>query len=87
MREEITNLYELSDGWESVCRIDLPLLEQYDYLELNVIKHHLLSQAKHGLLYFTVIIKGHRVRAMLDSGATRDIIDAGLQRKLCLEAQ
>ena len=94
MREEITNLYELSDGWDDsdddsgpqrrhkVCLLDL---DKYDYLELNVIKHHLLSQSKHGLLYFDVIIKGQKVRAMLDSGSSRDIIDARLQKSLCLK--
>ena len=101
MREEITNLYELSDGWEDsddegrpahkaaqkVCVIHTnPKLDNYDYYELNVIKHHLLSQSRHGLLYFDLVVKGQKVRAMLDSGSSRDIIDVKLQKSLCLKA-
>ena len=97
MREEILSLYELSDGWHSAEDEETPtvcfntndhnILHHYDYLELNVIKHQLLSQRQYGLLYFDVIIKGRKIRAMLDSGSSRDIIDMRLQKMLCLEAK
>ena len=97
MREEILSLYELSDGWHSAEDEETPsvcfntndhnILHHYDYLELNVSKHQLLSQRQYGLLYFDVIIKGRKIRAMLDSGSSRDIIDMRLQKMLCLEAK
>ena len=53
-------------------------------LELNVINQHLLAQLGQGLMYFKIRIAGVVCTAMIDSGASRDIIDANLAKRLNL---
>ena len=90
-------MYELSDGcldsededckrpW-NILKVALAYLNCLNIDELCMIKNHIMSQKIYGLLYFDVIIRGQRLKAMLDSGSSRDIIDAGVQRRLGLKA-
>ena len=69
---------------KNILKVILAYLDCLNVNALNLIMHHLISQRKYGLLYFSVIVKGRRFRAMLDSGSSRDKIDAIVHKRLGL---
>ena len=80
----ITALHETSGSSAKIMKVCLQYLSQLNAVEMNVIKNNLKAQLSQGLLQFDIRIAGHECTAMVDSGSSRDIIDASLRKQLNL---